>query len=76
MIFGAEKNPEKDVNEVQRNVSKSSVDGMKTFDRLLFTLFRITLVDDYDFDVRSISSMDLYLILFRFLFFSGYDKNR
>ncbi|CAD5123450.1 DgyrCDS11796 [Dimorphilus gyrociliatus] len=50
MIFGASKRPEKNINEIHLNRTKSSVSGMKTFDMLIFTLFRITLVDDYDFD--------------------------
>ena len=33
---------------------KSGVQGMETVDQLMFTLFRMTLVDEYDYDVRDL----------------------
>lgn len=51
MLFGGTKTPETFQGTPEAANNTVSVGGMATVDALLFTLFRLTLVDDYDYDV-------------------------
>ncbi len=53
MLFGENKVPEEFQGAPGSSNYTVSVDGMDTADALFFTLFRMTLVDDYDYDVWS-----------------------
>lgn len=53
MMFGGDKTPER--YQGLPNPSKNTVEvgGMETPGALLFSLFRLTLVDEYDYDVSN-----------------------
>ena len=53
MLFGGEKVPADYQGLPAASNFTITVDGMDTFDALLFSLFRLTLVDEYDYDVSS-----------------------
>ena len=51
MLFGENKVPEEYQGLPGSSNYTVTVDGLSSADALLFTLFRMTLVDDYDYDV-------------------------
>ncbi len=51
MIFGGEKTPEEFQGLPDASNYTVTVQGMATFNALLFSLFRLTLVDEYDYQV-------------------------
>ena len=51
MLFGGDKTPERYQGLPDAEDHTVEVQGMGTFPDLLFSLFRLTLVDDYDYDV-------------------------
>ena len=52
MIFGGEKVDESFVGKPDALNNTITVTGLAAPGQLMFSLFRLTLVDDYDFDVR------------------------
>ncbi|XP_022090577.1 uncharacterized protein LOC110979250 isoform X2 [Acanthaster planci] len=51
---------------------RSELPSMRTVDSLLFTLFRLTLVDDYDYDkMHEIDAVMAYILVATFLFLSA-----
>ncbi len=53
MIFGGNQVPEQNQNDPDPGNFTMTVEGMQNPNALLFTLFRLTLVDDYDYDVSA-----------------------
>ena len=51
MLFGGDKTPEAYQGRPDAANHTVTVSGMNTVNALAFSLFRITLVDDYDYDV-------------------------
>lgn len=56
MIFGGNKVAEKDIGKATRNETVI-VSGYEDFNAVLFSMFRLTLVDDYDYDVSLIDNI-------------------
>ena len=74
MIFGGDRIPQDQVGAADEQNATMTVQGMQDPNALLFSLFRLTLVDDYDYDVSSPqmsiaqgipARVDLGLCLFR-----------
>ncbi len=57
MIFGGDKVPEDYQSLPDSSNYTMQVTGMQDANALLFTLFRLTLVDEYDYDVSSVKWM-------------------
>ena len=55
MMFGGDRVPEDDEGKPDASNYTITVDGMNNPNALLFTMFRLTLVDDYDYDVSNMS---------------------
>ena len=55
MMFGGDRVPEDDEGKPDAANYTITVDGMNNPNALLFTMFRLTLVDDYDYDVSNMS---------------------
>ena len=55
MMFGGDRVPEDDEGKSDASNYTITVDGMNNPNALLFTMFRLTLVDDYDYDVSNMS---------------------
>ena len=51
MIFGDDKVPQEYQGRPDANNHTMTVNGLETPSALLFSLFRLTLVDEYDYDV-------------------------
>ena len=62
MVFGGTRIPEEALNFQNASDFSMSVAGLGTPGSLMFSLFRLTLVDDYDFDVSRRQSRNLRLI--------------
>ena len=55
MMFGGDRVPGDDEGKPDAANYTITVDGMNNPNALLFTMFRLTLVDDYDYDVSNMS---------------------
>ena len=64
MIFGGDKIPESSQNLPGGSNETVVVQGMHDPNALAFSLFRLTLVDDYDYDVSNSNVRGLFFILF------------
>lgn len=54
MIFGGDKVPQAYQGSVEADNNTIIVEGLQDPNALLYSLFRMTLVDDYDYDVSSV----------------------
>ena len=64
MMFGGDKTPEKFQGLPNPRDNTVEVEGMEDFGSLMFSLFRLTLVDEYDYPVSLLTD-------FKFDFFSA-----
>ena len=55
MMFGGDKAPQRYQGLPDPEENTVTVSGMEDFGALMFSLFRLTLVDEYDFEVRSLA---------------------
>ena len=61
MMFGGDKTPERYQGLPEPQDNTVSVEGMENFGDLMFSLFRLTLVDEYDFEVSTPFSTNVTL---------------
>ena len=54
MMFGGDKTPEKYQGLPEPSDNTVGVEGMEDFGSLMFSLFRLTLVDEYDYEVCTV----------------------
>ena len=62
MLFGGVKKAEKDSDE------EVTVDGYRYFGQLFYSMFRLTMVDEYDYDVSYICRLNYDNLVVNFCF--------